>query len=71
MLNYEELQSILKKEDLELSDLILLEDHLLYIMDLFKDESALPLPDDVFLSLEKDVDSIIKKLQKINLRVLN
>lgn len=71
MLTHEELEVILTKEFLEMSDLVLLEDHLLYIMDLFANDSEEPVPDDVFMSLERDVDRIIKKLQKENMRILN
>lgn len=64
MLSTEELDAVLQKNKLELSDLLLLEDHLLYILNVFNEHESLP--DDVFLSLERDVDLILKRLKKEN-----
>lgn len=62
MLSNEQLDIILKKDKLKLEDLILIEDHLLFIAKIEKE--YLYLPEDVVLSLNRDVELILKVLQE-------
>lgn len=62
MLSTEQLDIILNKEKLNLEDLLLIEDHLFSIAKI--EEECLYLPEDVVMSLNKDVESILKLLQK-------
>jgi hypothetical protein len=75
MLLHDELNTILAKDTLKLEDLILLEDHLLFIAGI--EQEHLYLSNDVVDNLNRDVDLIIERLkkqrlqmQKTNLRLL-
>lgn len=62
MLNHDELNVILTRENLTRDDLYLLEHHIRSIIDL-QDEYLDGLPSDVFKTLQSDLNKIIGKLR--------
>lgn len=67
MLLHDELNTILAKDSLKLEDLILLEDHLLFIAGI--EQEHLYLPNDVIENLNRDVDLILERLKKQRLHM--
>lgn len=61
MLSNEQLKIIMDKEEIDVSDLILLDEHIAYIGGI-QDEYGDTLDEDVFYNLQNDLELIIAKL---------
>ena len=61
MLEHEDLERLVNKKDLSLSDLDLLNEHVTYIVDIQSNDEELP--SDVFNALSFDLNVIIGRLQ--------
>lgn len=62
MLEHEDLQAILNKQDLDVDDIERLNRYVFYIADL-KEQFDETMPDDVFFALYKDLNDIIDRIK--------
>jgi hypothetical protein len=67
MLTTDQLNTVLNKDILKLEDLLLLEDHLLFIQKL--EQENVDLPQDVIFNLNMDVELILDCLKKHRIKM--